>query len=120
MNPRKKLNQVRMRRARKTKAKIFGTAAMPRLAVYRSNRSIAVQLIDDRAGRTLISASSKTLPKSPEKKTKSTAAFSVGELAGKKALEKGITKVVFDRRSYKFHGRVKNIAEGAKKSGLVI
>lgn len=109
-----------MRRARRTKAKIFGTAETPRLAVYRSNRFIAVQLIDDRAGHTLVAVSSRALPKTTGKKTKSMTAFSVGESAGKKAVEKGIKKVVFDRRSYKFHGRVKSVAEGAIKSGLKI
>lgn len=109
-----------MRRARRTKAKIFGTALMPRFAVYRSNRSITVQLIDDNAGRTLVSASSREVRKPSEKKTKSVEAFSVGEAVGKKAAAIGVTKAVFDRRSYKFHGRVKNVAEGAKKSGLKI
>lgn len=116
----KKLNQVRMRRARRTKAKIFGTAEAPRLAVYRSNRFVSVQLIDDEKGHTIASASTRALPKSSGKATKSVAAFSVGEIVGKKAIESGIKKAVFDRRSYKFHGRVRNVAEGAKKSGLKI
>jgi large subunit ribosomal protein L18 len=116
----KKLNQKRMRRARRTKAKLFGTAETPRLAVYRSNRFITAQIIDDSVGHTLVSASSRALPKAAGKTTKSVAAFSVGEIAGKKAIEKGIKKVIFDRRSYKFHGRVKNVADGAKKSGLTI
>ena len=120
MNKKKKLNQVRTRRARRTKAKIFGTALMPRFAVYRSNRSIAVQLIDDSSGRTLVSASSKEIRKPSAKEAKSMEAFSVGVAAGKKAAALGITKAIFDRRSYKFHGRVKNVAEGAKKSGLKI
>lgn len=120
MNKKKKLNQKRARRVHRVRAEISGTALMPRLAVYRSNRSIAVQLIDDRAGRTLASASASEIRKSSEKKTKSVEAFAVGEAIGKKAVGIGVTKAVFDRRSYKFHGRVKNIAEGAKKSGLKI
>lgn len=109
-----------MRRARRTRTKIFGTALTPRLAVYRSNRSVAVQLIDDRVGHTLVSASSSEIRKPIAKTTKSMEAFSVGEAVGKKAAAIGITKAVFDRRSYKFHGRVKNVADGAKKSGLKI
>jgi len=109
-----------MRRGRRTRAKIFGTALMPRFAVHRSNRSVFVQLIDDSAGRTLASSSSGEIRKPSEKKTKSMEAFAVGEAVGKKAAGIGITKAVFDRRSYKFHGRVKNVAEGAKKSGLKI
>jgi large subunit ribosomal protein L18 len=109
-----------MRRARRTTAKIFGTATKPRLAVYRSNRSIAAQLIDDNAGRTLVSASAKGIHGKTDKTTKSMAALAVGEVIGKKAVEMGIKQAAFDRRSYKFHGRVKNVAEGAKKSGLTI
>ncbi len=116
----KKLNQVRIRRARRTRAKLSGTAESPRLAVYRSNRFVSAQLIDDDKGNTLIFASTRALPKTSAKLNKSAAAFLVGEVVGKKAIEKGITKVVFDRRSYKFHGRVKSVADGAKKSGLKI
>jgi len=120
MNAKKKLNHVRMRRAWRTKAKIFGTASAPRLAVYRSNRFVSVQLIDDGARRTLVSGSSREVRKPSTKTTKSMEAFAVGEVVGTKAAALGITKAVFDRRSYKFHGRVKSVAEGAKKSGLKI
>ena len=120
MNKKKKINQLKNRRMRRTRAKIFGTATRPRLAVYRSNRSVEVQLIDDNVGHTLAAVSSKEVRKSSEKKTKSMEAFTVGEQIGKKAVGAGITKAVFDRRSYKFHGRVKNVADGAKKSGLNI
>lgn len=109
-----------MRRARRIKKKVFGTALMPRLAVYRSNRFVSVQLIDDNAGRTLASVSSRGIHKPSEKKAKNIDAFSVGEAIGKKAITMGIAKAVFDRRSYKFHGRVRGVAEGAKKSGLKI
>ena len=109
-----------MRRTRRVRAKVFGTALVPRLAVYRSNRSVTVQLIDDRAGHTLASASSGKIRKPSMKMTKSMEAFSVGEAVGTKAAAIGITKAVFDRRSYKFHGRVKSVADGAKKSGLKI
>lgn len=122
MNPRKKLNQKRMRRARRSSARIFGTAERPRLAVHRTNRFIYAELIDDIKGHTLAAASNvgKKGEKKGEKKTKVAAAETVGEAIGKKAVSLGITKAVFDRRSYRFHGRVKSLADGAKKAGLLI
>jgi large subunit ribosomal protein L18 len=124
----KKLNQKRMRRVARTRAVISGTAERPRLTVRRSNRYFYAQLVDDVKGNTLIAASSFTLDggkgkkadKTAEKVTKTANAFSIGELIGKKAVEKGITSAVFDRRSYKFHGRVKSFVDGAKKGGLKI
>jgi len=119
----KKLNQKRMRRVARTRAAISGTAERPRRTVRRSNRYFYAQLVDDVKGNTLISASSFTLLKEEKaagKATKTVNAFSVGELIGKKAIEKGIKVAVFDRRSYKFHGRVKSFVDGAKKSGLTI
>lgn len=118
MNLRKKLNQKRMRRARRSSERIFGTSERPRLAVHRTNRFIYVELIDDVKGRTLAAASNVGVKR--EKKTKVIAAEMVGEAIGKKAVSQGITKAVFDRRSYRFHGRVKSVAEGAKKAGLLI
>jgi large subunit ribosomal protein L18 len=118
MNARKKLNQVRERRARRSGARIFGTAERPRLAVHRTNRFIYVALIDDVKGHTLASASDLGAKKA--KMTKTAAAEMVGEEIGKKAAAQGIASAVFDRRSYRFHGRVKGIAEGAKKAGLKI
>ena len=119
----KKLNQKRLRRIARTRARISGTAERPRLAVRRSNRYLYAQLIDDTKGITLLSASSFTLKKAAKaagKVTKTTDSFAVGELLGKKAAEKGISVAVFDRRAYKFHGRVKSFVEGAKKAGLTI
>lgn len=118
----KKLNQKRMRRVARTRAVISGTAERPRLTVRRSNRYFYAQLIDDVKGNTIVSASSVTLEKAAKnaKENKTANAFSVGELIGKKAVEKGIASAVFDRRSYKFHGRVKSFVEGAKKGGLKI
>jgi len=113
----KKLNAKRLRRANRSSARITGTPVRPRLAVHRTNRFMYAQLIDDASGKTLASASSVA---TKEKTAKGVAAFSVGEAIGKKAVEKGIKEVVFDRRSYKFHGRVKSVADGAKKSGLKI
>jgi len=109
-----------MRRVRRTRALISGTAERPRLAVHRTNRYIYAQLIDDTKGRTLLAVSSAGVAKAAGKVTKSANAFSVGEFLGKKAVEKGIRSVLFDRRSYKFHGRVKSVADGAKKGGLTI
>jgi len=119
MNVRRKLNEKRMRRARRTTAKIVGTAERPRLAVHRTNRFVSVQLIDDMKGHTLAAASDRGV-KSAAKQTKTAKAVVVGEAIGKKAVALGIKSAIFDRRSYKFHGRVKGVAEGAKKSGLNI
>lgn len=125
MKPSKKLNQKRIRRIARVRATIIGTAERPRLTVRRSNRYFYAQLIDDAKGNTLLSASSFTLTKAAaggagKKPTKIAESFLVGELIAKKALEKGIKTAVFDRRSYKFHGRVKSFVDGAKKSGLTI
>lgn len=121
----KKLNQKRKRRVARTRAVISGTAARPRLTVRRSNRYFYAQLIDDEKGNTLLSASSFSISApagggKAAKMTKTESAGMVGEMIGKKAMEKGITAAVFDRRSYKFHGRVKSFVEGAKKGGLKI
>ena len=108
-----------MRRVARTRAVISGTATRPRLTVRRSNRYFYAQLVDDVKGNTLASASSFAV-KSAVKTTKTANAFLVGELIGKKAIEKGVKSAVFDRRSYKFHGRVKSFVDGAKKGGLII
>ena len=96
------------------RGKISGTAQRPRMTVFRSNKGIYVQIIDDLAGKTLVSASSKGLVGG----TKSEVAAKVGAAAAKKALEAGITTVVFDRNGYLFHGRVKSLADGAREAGL--
>ena len=94
--------------------KISGTAARPRMSVFRSNKQIYVQVIDDKAGKTLVAASSLGQEACPKKEQ----AFKVGEAVAKKALEAGISEVVFDRNGYLYHGRVKEVAEGARKGGL--
>lgn len=114
------LNAVRTRRQIRSRAKIFGVAARPRLAVFKSNTSIYAQLIDDEKGKTLASASSRHISAKEKKMTKSDSAKQVGELLAKKAKEAGIARAVFDRRGYKYHGRVKALAEGARNGGLVI
>lgn len=94
--------------------KVSGTAERPRLTVFRSNKQIYVQIINDDEAKTLVSASSLGL----EKCNKCEQAAKVGELAAKKALEAGITTVVFDRNGYLYHGRVKEVAEAARNAGL--
>ena len=107
----------RARRHKRVRTKISGTAERPRLCVYRSNTNIYAQIIDDVAGNTLVSAS--TLDK--EIKTKHSnkeAAKEVGTLIAKRAADKKITEVVFDRGGYIYHGVVKELAEAARESGL--
>ncbi|MCM1377851.1 MAG: 50S ribosomal protein L18 [Clostridium sp.] len=96
------------------RGKISGTAQRPRMSVFRSNKAIYVQVIDDLAGTTLCAASSKGL----EGGTKTEISARVGEAIAKKAIEKGINEVVFDRNGYLFHGRVKSLADAARKAGL--
>lgn len=98
--------------------KISGTAQKPRLAVFRSNTDIYVQLIDDVEGKTLASASSKDKDISAQKGTKSEKSKLVGQAIGRKAKDLGLSKVVFDRGGNLYHGRVKNLAEGAREAGL--
>jgi large subunit ribosomal protein L18 len=107
----------RTRRHKRVRTKVSGTAERPRLCVFRSNSNIYAQIIDDVAGNTLVSAS--TLDK--EIKTKHSnkeAAAEVGTLIAKRATEKNITEVVFDRGGYIYHGVVKELAEAARESGL--
>lgn len=95
--------------------RISGTPARPRLTVFRSNKQIYVQVVDDIAGKTLVSASSLSLEgKCPKKEQ----AAKVGALIAKKSLEAGITTVVFDRNGYLYHGRVKEVADAARNGGL--
>ncbi|WP_289159518.1 50S ribosomal protein L18 [uncultured Muribaculum sp.] len=96
------------------RGKVSGTAARPRMTVFRSNKQIYVQLVDDLEGKTLVAASSKGL----EGGTKTEIAAKVGKAAAEKALAAGITEVVFDRNGYLFHGRVKSLADAAREGGL--
>ena len=110
-------NKARLRRHKRVRGKISGTAERPRLNVYRSSANIYAQIIDDVAGVTLCAAS--TLDKEFEGKgSNKEAARAVGKLIAQKAADKGITTVVFDRGGYIFHGRVKELAEGARECGL--
>ena len=110
-------NIARLRRHRRVRGKISGTAECPRLNVFRSSKHIYAQLIDDVAGVTLVAAST------TEKGFKGNggnieAAGKIGKAIAKKALDKGIKKVVFDRGGFVYHGRVKALAEGAREGGL--
>ena len=110
-------NKQRLRRHRRVRGKISGTAARPRLNVFRSNANIYAQIIDDENGVTLLSAS--TLDKEFNGYGGNReAAKAVGTMIAKKAAEKGITEVVFDRGGYVYHGRVKELAEAAREGGL--
>ncbi|MCH1538422.1 MAG: 50S ribosomal protein L18 [Flavobacteriaceae bacterium] len=105
--------RIRMR-IRKT---VSGTTAAPRLSVYRSNKEIYAQLIDDTTGKTIVAASSRD-KEIENKDNKSNTAVAVGKLVAEKALKAGVTKVTFDRGGYLYHGRVKSLAEGAREAGL--
>jgi large subunit ribosomal protein L18 len=111
------VRQARERRHRRVRRKVAGTAERPRLVVFRSNRGIEAQLVDDLEGRTLASASHLGLGKDA-KGTKSEQAAEVGKLLAANAKQAGIETVVFDRGGYLYHGRVKALAEGAREGGL--
>ena len=128
--------EKRYRRHKKIRAKVFGTADKPRLCVFRSEKHIYAQLIDDEKAKTIVEASDlelkedkssspTELPKEAKgkKKTKSSSpvakAREVGKLMAKKAKDLKIERVVFDRGGYKYHGRVKAVAEGAREGGLI-
>lgn len=119
-----KLLQInRQRRRVRVRARISGTAMKPRLNVARSLRGVFVQLIDDTAGKTILSLHSKTLSKvkltdAGERKGKVALSYLTGRKLAEMALEKKITEAVFDRSSYKYHGRISAVAEGARAGGL--
>jgi large subunit ribosomal protein L18 len=98
---------------------ISGTAERPRMSIFRSNKGIYVQIIDDLAGKTLLAVSSRVKEISEKNDiNKTEQAKLVGKLAAEKALEKGITTVIFDRNGYLYHGRVKSLADAAREGGL--
>ena len=109
-----KKEQRRIKIKYRVRNKISGTAARPRLSVFRSNKQIYAQVIDDETAKTLVSASSIGMEAMPKKEQ----AAKVGEALAQKAIEAGITTVVFDRNGYLYHGRVKELADGARKGGL--
>ena len=116
MNLQKRRNENRIRRRARVRAKVFGTSQKPRLSVYRSLKYIYAQLIDDSQRKTLASASSREV--ASKKKDTKEAAAQVGMLLAKKAKEKGISRAVFDKSFYKFHGRIQLLADAAREHGL--
>ncbi len=117
MVSKKDSNRARLHRHTRVRGKISGTAERPRLNVFRSLNNISAQLIDDVKGVTIVSASSTEKDFGATGGNKA-AARKVGELVAKRALEKGIECVVFDRGGYIYHGRVQELAEGAREGGL--
>ncbi len=117
----KSKKMARSKRKMRIRKKISGTPERPRLNVFRSLKNIYAQVIDDASGNTLVSASSleKVVSDQPKFESKVETAKFVGKLVGQRALEKGITKVVFDRGGFLYHGRVKAVSEGAREAGLV-
>jgi large subunit ribosomal protein L18 len=109
-------NQAKVRRVARTRARIHGTKARPRLAVRRSLKHIYAQLIDDAAGKTLVSASDREVTSKSAKPLE--IAMEVGKVLAGKAKEMKINSAVFDRRDKKYHGRVKALADGAREGGL--
>ena len=109
----KELRRIKIKA--RVRSKISGTPETPRMTVFRSNKQIYVQFVDDLAGKTLASASSLKIEGKVSKKEQ---AVKVGEMAAKNAQEAGITAVVFDRNGYLYHGRIKEMADAARKGGL--
>ena len=113
-------NKIRLRKHVRVRLKISGTAERPRLSIYRSLRHMYAQIIDDKQGVTLVAASTmdEAIKGNIEFGGNKNAAKNVGALIAKKAIEKGINAVVFDRSGYIYHGRVKELAEAAREAGL--
>lgn len=110
------IHDAKKRKQRRIREKIKRISKRLRLSIFRSNKHIYAQIIDDQKEKTLVSASDFDLKKKDLKKKEE--AFEVGKLLAEKALDKKIKKVVFDKGAYKYHGRVKNLADGARKGGL--
>jgi large subunit ribosomal protein L18 len=112
--------EARIRRHSRVREKVSGTKEQPRLCVFRSLQHIYAQVVDDAEGRTLVAASTldEEITKEGNKKNKTSQAEMVGTLLAKRAVEKKINKVAFDRGGFKYHGRVKALAEAARKGGL--
>lgn len=112
------MSQQKKRRQQRIRAKIRGTGEKPRLTVFRSNSAIYVQAIDDEKRQTIISASEKDVVKKEEKLLKTQTARLVGKLIAERLVAKKVKAVVFDKGSYRYHGRVRELAEGAREGGL--
>ncbi|NRD77545.1 50S ribosomal protein L18 [Bacillus sp. BRMEA1] len=111
-------NATRKKRHARVRAKLSGTSARPRLNVFRSNQHIYAQIIDDTKGVTLVSASTLDKELNLESSSNLEAAKAIGELVAKRAVEKGITSIVFDRGGYLYHGRIQALADAARENGL--
>ena len=111
-------NDRRVKRHLRVRKNLIGTPEKPRLCVFRSNKNISVQIIDDVNGNTLVSASTLEKDLKGQNGGNKEAAKKVGELIAKRALDKGIENVAFDRGGFLYHGRVKELAEGAREAGL--
>ena len=111
-------NQKRLRIKSRIRKVVSGTEARPRLAVFRSNKEIYAQVVDDVSGKTISAASSRDKDISSAKGTKSEIATLVGKSVAEKALKAGVETIAFDRGGYQYHGRVKSLAEGAREGGL--
>ena len=120
MVSKKSRSEVRIKKHNRLRNRFAGTPERPRLAVFRSNKHIYAQVIDDSEGRTLVAASTveKEIKASLENTDDTAAAAAVGTAVAKKALEKGITQVVFDRGGYIYHGKVQALADAAREAGL--
>jgi large subunit ribosomal protein L18 len=108
--------ELRIRRHQRIRKKVSGTPERPRLAVFRSNAHMYAQVIDDVAGRTLVAAS--TVEKEAATGTKTEQAIAIGKLIAERAQQAGVTKVVFDRGGFEYHGRIKALADAAREAGL--
>lgn len=108
--------EKRQRRAKRIRAKIFGTAQTPRLSVFRSNKHLYAQLIDDEKGNTVAAASDAELKN--KKQARKEAAVEIGKLLAKKAADLKISEIIFDKGGYKYHGLIKSLAEGVREGGL--
>jgi large subunit ribosomal protein L18 len=115
MNHERSIRKIRERRKARIRARLFGTSERPRISVFRSNRYLAVQAIDDGAQRTIASASTRTIK---EKGAKATKAEKLATLIAGELKKKGIASVVFDKGPYAYHGRVRAVAEGLRKEGM--
>jgi large subunit ribosomal protein L18 len=112
--------EARVKRHRRVRKRVSGTAERPRLAVFRSNRHIYAQVIDDVAGRTLVAASTAEAELRDGRTATVDAAKAVGQLVGERAKAAGITRVVFDRGGFRYHGRVAALCDGARAAGLEV
>ena len=111
-------NQNRLRIKKRIRKVVSGTESRPRLSVFRSNKEIYAQIVDDVNGKTIIAASSRDKDISSSKGTKTEIAALVGKSVAEKALKAGIDSISFDRGGYQYHGRVKSLADGAREGGL--